>query len=158
MTVNKVILIGRVGKEPEIRVMNSGDKMATFSLATSEYWTDKQTGERREKTEWHRIVVYSKGMVGVVEKYVHKGKKLYVEGKLQTRKWVDKHGVEKYTTEIIIQGYNCLIAYLEKRTTTQQTLDSFDGSKKVEEKRETSVSFMPDDFVDDDGIEDEIPF
>ena len=105
-SVNKVILVGNVGNDPEIRTFGNGGKVANFSLATSENWRDKQSGERKEKTEWHRVAVFNDGLVGVIERYVKKGSKLYVEGKLQTRKWTDNSGQEKYTTEIVLQGYN----------------------------------------------------
>ena len=104
-SVNKVILVGNVGNDPEIRTFGNGGKVANFSLATSENWRDKQSGERKEKTEWHRVAVFNDGLVGVIERYVKKGSKLYVEGKLQTRKWTDNSGQEKYTTEIVLQGY-----------------------------------------------------
>jgi len=102
--MNRVTLFGNVGADPEIRSMSSGDRVANFSLATSERWKDKTTGERREKSEWHRVVVWGDGLVGVVEKFVGKGSKLLIEGKIQTRKWTDQAGVEKYSTEIVIQG------------------------------------------------------
>ena len=114
-SVNKVILVGNVGNEPEIRTFNNGGKVANFSLATSENWRDKQSGERREKTEWHRVAVFNDGLVGVIERYVKKGSKLYIEGKLQTRKWTDNSGVEKYTTEVVLQGYGGNLTMLDSR-------------------------------------------
>lgn len=104
-SVNKVILIGNVGKDPEVRAMQNGGKVVNLSLATSETWRDKNTQERQEKTEWHRIVVFNDKLGEVVEKYVQKGTKLYVEGSLQTRKWTDNAGVEKYSTEIVLQKF-----------------------------------------------------
>ena len=103
-SVNKVILVGNVGNDPEIRTFGNGGKVANLSLATSESWRDKQSGEKREKTEWHRVAVFGEGLVGVIERYVKKGSKLYIEGKLQTRKWQDRDGNDKYTTEIVLQG------------------------------------------------------
>lgn len=103
-SVNKVILVGNVGNDPEVRTFGNGGKVANLSLATSENWRDKQSGERREKTEWHRVAIFGEGLVGVVERYVKKGSKLYIEGKLQTRKWQDRDGNDKYTTEIVLQG------------------------------------------------------
>lgn len=103
-SVNKVILVGNVGNDPEVRTFGNGGKVANISLATSENWRDKQSGERREKTEWHRVAIFGEGLVGVVERYVKKGSKLYIEGKLQTRKWQDRDGNDKYTTEIVLQG------------------------------------------------------
>jgi single-strand DNA-binding protein len=104
-SVNKVTLLGNVGKDPEIRAMTSGDKVANFSMATSESWKDKTSGEKKERTEWHRISVFNQGLVGIIEKYVTKGTKLYIEGQLETRKWTDKDGVEKYSTEVVLRPY-----------------------------------------------------
>src|SRR5690554_4910666 len=102
--VNKVILVGNVGHDPEVKTLQAGGKAARFSLATSETWKDRGTGERKERTEWHSVVVFLEPLVDVIEKYVRKGSKLYVEGKLRTRKWTDKNGVEKYTTEVTLSG------------------------------------------------------
>jgi len=104
-SVNKVILIGNLGRDPEIRTTQDGTKVANLSVATSENWRDKTSGERREKTEWHRVVVFNDRLVDVIEKYLKKGAKLYLEGALQTRKWTDQSGAEKYTTEIVLQKY-----------------------------------------------------
>ena len=112
-SVNKVILVGNVGKDPEIRRTNDGRPIANLSLATSESWRDKATGEKKEKTEWHRIVIFSEPLCKVVEQYVKKGAKLYIEGALQTRKWTDKDGVEKYSTEVVIQGFNGSLTMLD---------------------------------------------
>jgi len=111
-SVNRVILIGNVGKDPEIRTMQNGNKVANFSLATSESWKDKSTGERKEKTEWHRIVVFGQ-LAEIVEKYVFKGSKIYVQGSLSTRKWTDKDGGEKYSTEVVLQGFNAELTLLD---------------------------------------------
>lgn len=111
-SVNKVMLIGNVGREPECRTMQNGSKVANLSLATSENWKDKSTGERKERTEWSRVVVFGK-LAEIVEKYVHKGSKLYVCGSLQTRKWTDKDGVEKYSTEVVLQGFNSELTLLD---------------------------------------------
>lgn len=112
-SVNKVILVGNLGNDPEIRTFGNGGKVANFSLATSENWRDKQSGEKREKTEWHRVAVFGEGLVGVVERYVKKGSKLYIEGKLQTRKWQDRDGNDKYTTEIVLQGPGTTLTMLD---------------------------------------------
>ena len=112
-SVNKVILVGNLGNDPEIRTFGNGGKVANFSLATSESWRDKQSGEKREKTEWHRVAVFGEGLVGVVERYVKKGSKLYIEGKLQTRKWQDRDGNDKYTTEIVLQGPGTTLTMLD---------------------------------------------
>ncbi len=112
-SVNKVILVGNVGKDPEIRRTQDGRPIANLSLATSETWRDKATGERKEKTEWHRVVIFSEPLCKVVEQYVKKGAKLYVEGALQTRKWTDQSGVEKYSTEVVLQGFNGSLTMLD---------------------------------------------
>jgi len=114
-SINKVILVGNVGNDPEIRTFGNGGKVANLSIATSESWRDKQSGERREKTEWHRVAIFQEGLVGVVERYVKKGSKLYIEGKLQTRKWQDRDGNDKYTTEIVLQGYGGNLTLLDSR-------------------------------------------
>ena len=116
-SVNKVILIGNVGKDPEIRSTQDGREIANLSLATSENWKDKNTGERKEKTEWHRVVIFNESLVKVVKSYVKKGSKLYIEGALQTRKWTDKDGAEKYSTEIVLQGFNGSITMLDSKKT-----------------------------------------
>jgi single-strand DNA-binding protein len=143
MSVNKVILLGNVGGDPTIRSTQDGKKIATFSLATSDKWKDKQSGEQRDKTEWHRVVVFSEGLAGIVERYVKKGTKLFVEGSLQTRKWTGNDGVEKYTTEIILQGFNNKLEIIENRK------DGENGSS-------SSSYDEPHDEVS--GIEDDIPF
>ena len=112
MAVNKVMLIGNVGKDPEIRTLNSGDKCATFSLAVTEKWRDRQSGERKERTEWVNVSVFNEGIVGIIEQYVHKGSKLFVEGKFQTRKWQDKDGADRYSTEVVIQNFGGQIELL----------------------------------------------
>lgn len=119
-SVNKVILIGNIGSDPEIRRMASGDAVATFSLATSESWTDKGSGERKERIEWHKVVIFNEGLVKIVEQYVKKGSKLYIEGQLQTRKWQDRDGHDRYTTEIVLQNYRGNLTLLDSRRTGGQ--------------------------------------
>jgi single-strand DNA-binding protein len=114
-SVNKVILVGNLGRDPEIRSTQDGTRVANFTMATSENWRDKNTGERREKTEWHRIVIFNERLVEVAEKYLHKGSKIYVEGQLQTRKWTDQSGQEKYTTEIVLQRFRGELTMLDTR-------------------------------------------
>jgi len=112
-SLNKVLLIGRLGADPDIKQMNNGKNVARLSLATSQSWKDKNTGEKKEKTEWHRIVVFNEGLVNVVQQYLKKGAQVYIEGQLSTRKWKDeKSGQDKYSTEIIIQGYNSSLTML----------------------------------------------
>src|ERR1700730_9149877 len=112
-SVNKVILVGNLGKDPEIHHTKDGRPIANLSLATSESWREKQTGERREKTEWHRVVIFNEGLAKVVEQYTSKGSKLYVEGQLQTRKWQDKEGVDRYSTEVVLQGFQAKVVLLD---------------------------------------------
>src|SRR5690554_5862815 len=112
-SLNKVILIGNLGRDPEIRTTQDGREIANFSLATKESWKDKVSGERKEKTEWHRVVIFAPGLVSIVKNYVHKGSRLYIEGALQTRKWTDQSGAEKYTTEIVLQAYNSALLLLD---------------------------------------------
>ena len=115
-SVNKVILVGNLGKDPEVRTGQDGSKIVNFSIATSETWNDKASGERKEKTEWHRVVVFNDRIADVVEKYVRKGSKVYVEGALQTRKWTDQSGQEKYTTEIVISRFKGEMTMLDGRS------------------------------------------
>jgi single-strand DNA-binding protein len=114
-SVNKVILVGNLGKDPEIRRTQDGRPIANLSVATSESWRDKATGERKEKTEWHRVVIFNEGLCKVAEQYLKKGAKVYIEGQLQTRKWTDQSGVEKYSTEVVLQGFNSNLTMLESR-------------------------------------------
>ena len=114
-SVNKVILVGNLGKDPEIRRTQDGRPIANLSVATSETWRDKNTGERKEKTEWHRVVVFNEGLCKVIEQYLKKGAKVYLEGALQTRKWTDKDGHDKYSTEVVLQGFNSTLTMLDGR-------------------------------------------
>ncbi len=120
-SVNKVILLGNLGKDPEIRSLQSGSKMATFSIATSKRWKDKATQEQKEKTHWHNIVVFGDGLVDIIEKYVKKGSKIYCEGELQTRKWQDSEGNDRYSTEVILQGYNSNLTLLDSRSSSNNS-------------------------------------
>lgn len=147
MSVNKVILVGNVGQDPEIRSTQDGREIANLSIATSESWKDKSSGEKKEKTEWHRLVVFSPGLVGIVKNYVKKGSKLYIEGSLQTRKWTDNQGVEKYTTEIALQNFN----------STMQILDSRGGSSDQDSSFSAS-STKPNSNIAVEESDDEIPF
>ena len=113
-SINKVILVGNVGNDPEIKTMQSGDRVANLSIATSESWKDKATGERKEKTEWHRVVVFNQNLVGIVENYIKKGAKLYVEGQLETRSW-EQDGVKKYTTEVVLTRFKGEITMLDSK-------------------------------------------
>jgi single-strand DNA-binding protein len=115
-SVNKVILVGNLGKDPEIRRTQDGRPIANLSVATSDTWRDKATGERKEKTEWHRVVIFSEPLCKIVEQYLKKGAKVYIEGALQTRKWTDQSGVEKYSTEVVLQGFNSVLTMLDGRS------------------------------------------
>tara|TARA_B100000949_G_scaffold128459_1_gene113311 strand:- start:363 stop:857 length:495 start_codon:yes stop_codon:yes gene_type:complete len=161
-SVNKVILLGNLGQDPDVRTMQSGKKVATMSIATSDSWKDKDTGEKKEKTEWHRIVVFNEGLVGVVENYIKKGTKLYIEGALQTRKWTDDSGTEKYTTEIVIQGYGGRIDIVSAKGNNQEHLESQDkadsndaSEKKIDSKDDKEKTI---DDKSDNLNEEDIPF
>lgn len=112
-SVNKAIIVGKLGKDPEIRAMQNGNEIANLSIATSERWKDKTTGGRKEKTEWHKVVIYNEALVKVAKAYLKKGSSVYIEGAIQTRKWMDQSGVEKYSTEIVLQGFNSTLAMLD---------------------------------------------
>ncbi|GHF27287.1 single-stranded DNA-binding protein [Kordiimonas sediminis] len=114
-SVNKVILVGNLGRDPEIRTMQNGSKVVNLSIATSESWRDRNTGERRDKTEWHRVVIFNENLAKVAENYLRKGSKVYVEGQLQTRKWTDQSGQEKYSTEVVLQNYRGELTMLDGR-------------------------------------------
>ena len=136
-SLNKVQLIGNLGNDPDI--INEG-KIAKFSLATSESWKDKTSGERKTKTEWHNIVVYNEGLVGVIQQYVKKGSKVYVEGQLQTRKWEDKDGATRYTTEIVLQNFNGTLTMLGENNSSQASSTSSNTPS-------TNTSTEPDDDI-----------
>ncbi|WP_417619135.1 single-stranded DNA-binding protein [Parasphingorhabdus sp.] len=113
--INKVIIVGNLGKDPEVRTFANGGKVCNFSVATSESWKDKQTGERKEKTEWHNISIYNEGLAGVAERYLRKGSKVYLEGKLQTRKWQDQSGNDRYSTDVVLQGFDAKMEMLDSK-------------------------------------------
>ena len=115
-SVNKVILVGNLGKDPEVRRMQDGRPVVNMSVATSETWRDKATGEKKERTEWHRVVIFSEGLCKIAEQYLKKGSKVYLEGALQTRKWQDKDGNDKYSTEVVLQGFNSSLTMLDGRS------------------------------------------
>ena len=149
-SLNKVLLIGRLGADPEIKQMVNGKNVARLSLATSNTWKDKNTGEKKEKTEWHRIVIFNEGLVGVVQQYVKKGAQVYVEGQLNTRKWTDeKSGQDKYSTEIVLQGYNSTFKILSSKSNQNTSLQ--DGT-------ETKSALPNDEKVSSTDLDDEIPF
>ena len=146
-TVNKCLIIGNVGRDPEIRSFQSGGRVASFSVATSESWKDKATNEKKERTEWHKISVFNEKLVDVVEKYIKKGSKVYIEGQLETRKWTDKDGIEKFTTEIVIRPFRGEITMLDSKGAAQPT----DLTQHNENK---GNAYQPTN----NDIEDGIPF
>ena len=126
-SLNKVILVGRLGRDPEVRNAQDGSKIVNLSIATSESWKDKNSGERKEKTEWHKVVIFNDALGGVAEKYLKKGSKVYLEGQLQTRKWTDQQGQEKYTTEIAIKGYDGKVIVLDTKEESSKSSYSSAG-------------------------------
>ena len=153
-SVNKVILLGNLGRDPEIRSMQSGKKMASFSIATSKRWKDRNTQEQKENTSWHNIVVFNEGLVDVIEKYVKKGSKIYVEGELSTRKYLDKDGNDRYTTEVILQGYNSNLTMLGSGNSISSGEQSMNTSSEIVQSDE-SIASGPSDSSD---LDDDIPF
>ena len=144
-TLNKVILIGRLGADPEIKQMVNGKSVARLSLATNQNWKDKNTGEKKEKTEWHRIVVFNEGLVNVVQQYLKKGAQIYVEGQLSTRKWKDEQsGQDKYSTEVVIQGYNSSLVMLGGGN--QNSIPSQDSKQKIEDSSQVVQNELDDDI------------
>src|SRR5579863_1244869 len=137
-SVNKVILVGNLGKDPEVRRMTSGDPVVNLSIATSESWRDKASGEKKEKTEWHRVVIFNKNLAEVAEKYLRKGSKVYVEGQLQTRKWTDKDGAEKYSTEVVLQNFRGELTMLDGRAS--------EGGRERVGAAEAPASFQRDEM------------
>jgi single-strand DNA-binding protein len=149
-SVNKVILIGRLGADPEIKQMVNGKSVARLSIATGQSWKDKSTGERKEKTEWHRVVIFNEGLVNVVQQYLKKGANVYIEGALTTRKWKDESsGQDKYSTEVVLQGYNSSLTMLDGKSKNE-------SSNLVSENK----SSLPNDDVQaiSNDLDDEIPF
>ena len=143
--LNKVLLIGRLGADPEIKQMVNGKSVARLSLATSQSWKDKNTGEKKEKTEWHRIVVFNEGLVNVVQQYLKKGAQVYIEGQLSTRKWKDEQtGQDKYSTEILIQGYNSSLTMLGG--TSQNNIASQDIKQNIDDNKSASQNDLDDDI------------
>ena len=157
-SVNKVILVGNLGRDPEIRATQDGQRIANFTLATSESWRDRVSGERKERTEWHRIVIFNERLVEIAEKYLRKGSKLYVEGALQTRKWTDNAGVEKYSTEVVLQNYRGELTMLDGRGGSEGSGlangEHFGQSGPMDRPR--AAAAKPQSFARD--LDDEVPF
>ena len=149
-SLNKVLLIGRLGADPEIKQMVNGKSVARLSLATSNTWKDKSTGEKKEKTEWHRVVIFNEGLVNVVQQYVKKGAQVYIEGQLTTRKWKDeKSGMDKYSTEVVLQGFNSSFKILSSKNNQIENLQDGPSDKS---------SLPNDETVKSNDLDDEIPF
>jgi single-strand DNA-binding protein len=159
-SVNKVILVGNLGKDPEVRHTQDGKPIVNLSIATSESWRDRNSGERKEKTEWHRVVIFNEGLAKVAEQYLKKGSTVYIEGQLQTRKWTDKDGVEKYSTEVVLQGFNSTLTMLGGRPGGEGGSsfggggDEFGQSSPLERPR--AAGAKPQNFARD--LDDEVPF
>ena len=159
-SVNKVILIGNLGADPEIRRTQDGRPIANLRVATSETWRDKATGERREKTEWHRVVIFNEGLAKIAEQYLKKGSKVYLEGALQTRKWQDKDGQDRYSTEVVLQGFNAQLTMLDRAgggAGGAETGDDF-GSSGPSTSRERRPAMAGAGGGKRDDMDDEIPF
>lgn len=154
-SVNKVILVGNVGQDPEVRQFQNGGQVCNFSLATSETWKDKNTGERREKTEWHRISVFNEGLIRVIQSYVKKGSKLYIEGQLETRKWQDRDGNDRYTTEVVLRGYGGNLTMLDSRG-SEGGRGGYDQGQAGYGGGPRPMEGPPEDFSQ--SLDDEIPF
>ena len=151
-SVNKVTLIGNLGRDPEVRAMQNGDKIVQLSIATSDRWKDKSSGEQRERTEWHRVVIFNDALGKIAEQYLKKGSTVYLEGQLQTRKWTDQQsGQEKYTTEVVLQRYRGELTLLGSRSENQIINDR--QNDQIDQSNQVS---MPDDIASD--LDDEIPF
>ena len=157
-SVNKVILVGNLGRDPEVRHTQDGKAIVNLSVATSENWRDKQTGERKEKTEWHRVVIFNENLGKIAEQYLKKGAKVYIEGQLQTRKYNDKDGVEKYSTEVVLQNYRGELTMLDGRNGSESAGlangDDFGQSGPMDRPRPAAAK--PQSFVRD--LDDEVPF
>ncbi|MFI4983760.1 MAG: single-stranded DNA-binding protein [Rickettsiales bacterium] len=154
-SLNKVTIIGNVGKDPEIRSTQDGREVASFSVATSESWKDKTSGEKKERTEWHRVVVFSQPLINLIKSYIHKGSKLYVEGALHTRKWNDQSGAEKQTTEIVLQSYSGTIMMLDSRPNSggsYQSASHHNDDKSPEHLPSEKAAYVAEE------VDDEIPF
>ena len=159
-SVNKVILVGNLGRDPEVRYAQDGTKIVTFSMATSENWKDKNTGERREKTEWHRVVLFNERLADVAEKYLHKGSKVYIEGALQTRKWTGNDGIEKYSTEVVLQRYRGELTMLDSRGagSGEYAAGEADGGTEHEATAAGAETGGPGAGPSGGDLDDEIPF
>jgi single-strand DNA-binding protein len=154
MSVNKVILLGRLGKDPEVRQTNSGARIVSFSVATSERWTDKASGEKKERTEWHQVVIFNEGLGKIAEQFLKKGSEVYLEGQMSTRKWQDQSGQDRYTTEVVLRAYRGELSLIGGQGGGRPAADEGDyGTTKTAGQRpaETQTSYAAD-------LDDDIPF
>lgn len=157
-SVNKVILVGNLGKDPEVRTLNSGDRVANLRIATSETWRDKSSGERKEKTEWHSVVIFNDNLVKVAESYLRKGSKVYIEGSLQTRKWTDQSGAEKYSTEVVLQKFRGELTMLDGRNEGGAGGGSGGGGGDDYGFSSSGPAAKPSGPKESFDLDDEIPF
>ena len=156
-SVNKVILVGNLGADPDIRSMQDGKQVCNLSVATSESWKDKNSGERRDKTEWHRVVIFNEGLCRIASQFLKKGSKVYLEGQLQTRKWTDQSGQDKYTTEVVLQGFNGSLTMLDNRGEGASQGGGYDqGAPSYGGGGQESAAAPAETF--DKDLDDEIPF
>ena len=156
-SVNKVILLGNLGRDPEVRNFPNGGKVANFSIATSETWKDRNTGERRERTEWHNISITNEALVRVAEQYLKKGSKVYVEGQLETRKWQDQAGNDRYTTEVVLRPYRGELTMLDSRNSASD-IESSDYSQLENKSQNSEISNNNQTSYASNDLDDEIPF
>jgi single-strand DNA-binding protein len=158
-SINKVILVGNLGKDPEVRATQSGSEICNLTIATGETWKDKSTGERKEKTEWHRVVIFNENLVRVAKDYLRKGSKVYIEGQLQTRKWTNKEGQEVYTTEIVLQNYNGNLTMLDTKASSEgRSSGGNEGYSQSGNASYGSSSSPQRARVAEAELDDEIPF
>ncbi len=157
-SVNKVILVGNLGRDPEIRSLNNGSQVANLSLATSESWRDKTTGERREKTEWHRVVIFNENLIKVAQNYLKKGSKIYIEGQLQTRKWQDQSGQDKYSTEVVLQRYRGELTMLDSRASSEGGYAEGGAGTGAGGGGDNHSQLPPEGGGGGGDLDDEIPF
>ena len=153
-SVNKVILVGRLGNDPDVKAMQNGDKVVLFSLATSDRWKDKMSGEQKERTEWHRVVIYNEAIGRIAEQYLKKGSAVYLEGQLQTRKWTDNNGVDKYTTEVVIPNYSGVLTMLDTRS--QSSVSEENNSNQLDSAADEAMGGSETSTAEQ--LDDDIPF
>jgi single-strand DNA-binding protein len=157
-SVNKVILIGNLGADPEVRTLPSGGKVVNLSVATTDTWRDKNSGERKERTEWHRVVIFSEGLVRIAEQYLRKGSKVYLEGSLQTRKWQDQSGQDRYSTEVVLQNFNSQLTMLDGRNDGEGASGGFSGPRSAEARPSEGRRPAAAPAFQSGGMDDDIPF